>query len=35
MLFTHLKRIVKLDRSGLRGPNGACDYSCNTEMWAI
>ncbi len=33
MLFTHLKRIVKLDRMGLRGPNGACDCrSANSEM---
>jgi hypothetical protein len=23
MLFAHLKRILKLDRSRLRGPNGA------------
>jgi uncharacterized protein with von Willebrand factor type A (vWA) domain len=25
MLFAHLKRILKLDRLRLRGPNGACD----------
>jgi hypothetical protein len=25
MLFAHLKRISKLDRLGLRGPNGARD----------
>jgi hypothetical protein len=25
MLFAHLKRILKLDRSRLRGPNGARD----------
>jgi Transposase DDE domain len=25
MLFTHLKRILKLDRLPLRGPNGAGD----------
>jgi hypothetical protein len=25
MLFTHLKRILKLDRLRLRGPNGAKD----------
>jgi hypothetical protein len=25
MLFAHLKRILKLDRLGLRGPNGAHD----------
>src|SRR3546814_12643663 len=25
MLFAHLKRILRLDRLRLRGPNGACD----------
>ena len=25
MLFAHLKRILKLDRLRLRGPNGACE----------
>ena len=27
MLFAHLKRILKLDRLRLRGPNGACGAS--------
>ncbi len=34
MLFAHLKRILKLDRLRLRGPNGAHDEAQNLRKLA-